>query len=429
MKILLITYTYPPAKSVNGFRPYSFANHFVQAGCTVSVLTRHYTGDESFIAYEPPIDLPWSTSLERGVTVYRIPFTNSWFHYFKYDWIKHSGLWRIFYLFNLLIGRTTQESYNKWFHPFVKNILGATSYDLLMVESGPTNLVQVVGALAAPFNLPYVIDFRDAYYHEMYLKDGRSISLSKKIKIILEKHFMKKSIRNSALNISLSDNLLNVLDIPIDKRLVVSNGYDEEVWSTLPKPSYGAHFKLTIAGSLYDREFLGPFLTALKIFLESHHHDCEILFIAPGSDTIIQKIHTLLPFDAVKIIRTRISYKDTLEEINTSQVLAYHGWAGYQGYPSAKIFDYIRSNKPILITPSDHDVIDELITRTQTGKSFDKPEAAAAQLQNWYTEWKSTGSIQVTPNSNEIRRYSRQAQNVVLLNSLNALMASRNKAV
>ncbi len=46
MKILIVTYTYPPAKSVNGFRPYHFAKALTAAGWKVSVLTRHFTGNE-----------------------------------------------------------------------------------------------------------------------------------------------------------------------------------------------------------------------------------------------------------------------------------------------------------------------------------------------------------------------------------------------
>ncbi len=425
MKLLIITYTYPPSKSVNGFRPYHFAIDLTKAGWEVSVLTRHFTGHETSQDYGLTNNTPFSTSYETGVVVYRTPFENNWFKYFNTKWVNQSVAWKIIYFINLLFGRTQQESYNRWFKKYLKYLLSIVKYDFLVVESGPTNLPRMASKLVQQFGLPYILDFRDAYYHEMYLKTSGSIPITKKIKIGLEKLYIKKCIQGAQLVVSLSSTLHDILEIPKEKRIIVSNGYDESFWSALIPSTLPNIFRVTVAGTLYDREFLSVFLQCFKVFLENNYPDIEILFLAPGLPTVIQKIKSTLNFKEVKIISDRIPYIQTLETLQSSQVLSYHGWSGYQGYPSAKIFEYIRSGKPILIVPSDHNAIDELVSGSATGYSFDDPNAAANQLCLWYKEWKNTGSIILNPNETFIRQYSRTSQNTTLIKSLNRLMESK----
>ncbi len=426
MKILIVTYTYPPALSVNGFRPFHFAKGLHHAGWDVWVLTRHFKGTEFFEDYSKPNSTPFATASENGVTVYRTPFENTWFKYFDFTWIQKTGLWRFIYFIQLLFGRTTQESYNKWFKPYLQYILAEHQFDVMLVESGPTNLVRIVARLAAKYAIPMAIDFRDAYYHEMYLKNQKTLPLSKKIKIGLEKFYLRKSIHQADLLISLSTTLLDILEAPLHCRLVLVNGYDEEAWSRMIPIIHTTTFKITIAGTLYNKSFLTPFLQSLKIFLDHNLPHVEVVFLAPGAESVIARIKNILHHPEVKIIPKRLSYQDSLHEMNNAQVLAYHGWAGYRGYPSAKIYEYIRAAKSILVVPADHDVIDRLLIETQTGKSFDQPVDAANQLVIWYNEWKHHGTTNIAPNTSAIQQYARQKQNLGLIQALNQMILTRS---
>ncbi|MBK7439009.1 MAG: hypothetical protein IPI77_20265 [Saprospiraceae bacterium] len=410
MKILIVTYTYPPAKSVNGFRPLYFARAMEQYGWKVEVLTRHFTGSESFDEYNRPNHTPYSYTLESGVMVHRVPHHNSWFGYYNWPGMRSLGLWKLIYFTQLLCGRTTQESYSKWIGYYLKHLLKSTPYDAILVESGPTNLVRAVARIASTLRIPYIIDFRDAYYHEMYLKDPSKIGFSKKIKLGLEKYYMRRPITSAHYCISLSSTLLNILQVPPGKQKVIVNGYDEVAWSKLKNNPDADIFSIIIAGTLYDREILKIFLEGLQLFLSKGLKKVEVLFIAPGPPSVIERIREALPFDDVKILPTRISYEATLEHMATAQVLAYHGWKGYSGYPSAKIYEYIRSGKKIWILPADGDVIDALLLETQTGKSFTDPGIAAQQLHAWYDEWVIKGEVTNTPNWEIIQRHSRQVQ-------------------
>ncbi|MEP7323922.1 MAG: hypothetical protein ABI761_18485 [Saprospiraceae bacterium] len=428
MKILLVTYTYPPSKSVNGFRPHYFAKTLAQHGYDVHVLTRHFTGLEKFNQYNEVNLTPFSISREEGVCVFRTPFENTWFKYHKISWIKNSGLWRFIYLIQLAVGRTTQESYNKWFKPYLIKLLKEYVYDLILVESGPTNLVNLVHNISTQFKIPYAIDFRDAYFHEMHLKNQQTLPVRKKLKLFFEKYYMKQSIQNSLFCISISDSLHKILDVPEEKREIILNGYDENIWSTLPESDVTRDFKIVIGGKLYDRDFLEPFLHAIYLFLSKSPENVRVLFIAPGDISIHDIIQAKLPFSSVQIIKDRLSYEETLIELSSAQVLMYHGWKGYTGIPGTKIFDYLRSGKNILIVPRDLDIIDELLLETKRGVSLDDPDKAAEQLNNWYQEWKSgEASKSYVMDEAIIHRYSREYQNDLLVKMIPRRLEARLK--
>ena len=410
MRILIVTYTYPPAKSVNGFRPYYFAKALISKGHQVQVLTRHFTGSELFNEYALPNRYPYSISKENGTIVHRVPFINTWFRYYRNSFFLSTGIWRIVYLMQLILGRTSQESYNKWFKPYLEKIIKRYNFDLILVEYGPSNLVRIVNKLATDHKIPYAIDFRDAYSQEMCIKNQALLSIGKRIIIRLEKYYLKSSIHNAAFCISLSRQLLNVLGIPLEKQEIISNGFDEDEWDSISTSWNTNIFRITIAGTLYNKEFLMPFLHSIKEFIKMKLDHIEVLFIAPGSDEVINKIVETLEFPQIRIIKHRISYHQTCKWMASSVVLMYHGWRGYSGIASTKIFDYIRSGNKILIVPGDDDIIDEIIMKTKSGVIANDPTIGANQLYIWYNQWKDN----IVMNSNlpsSISSYSRGSQN------------------
>ena len=50
----------------------------------------------------------------------------------------------LIYFIQLLSGRLSQESYNKWFQVYLSELIKSNRYDRVIVESGPTNLVRLV---------------------------------------------------------------------------------------------------------------------------------------------------------------------------------------------------------------------------------------------------------------------------------------------
>lgn len=414
MRILIVTYTYPPSTSVNGFRPYYFAKTLQEAGHSITILTRHFTGNETHASVHDENNTPIAYTREEGCYVIRLPHKNNWFSYYAYDWIRNTGFWKIIYFFQLLAGRTCQESYNSFFKKYLPAVLNKLCPDVVLVESGPTNLVSLVSEECVKRKIKYIIDFRDLYYHEMYLKVTSDISWTKSLKLYFERWYMKSSIKNASKIISLSQPLHDILGIPVEKRINIINGYDEKAWSDIAVEVKEDVFKIGVCGTLYRYDFLSDFLQSFKLFLEKNQDRVQLVFLAPGSDDIISRIKSHLPFPNVTVISQRISYKDSIRFMKSCTVLAYHGWPGYRGYASAKIYEYLRSGKKVLLVPGDQDILEDLVKETNAGVSFGDAESASNQLSKWYSEWKN-GTLTSDQNIEKISDYSRQFQNKKLV--------------
>lgn len=424
MNILIVTYTYPPAKSVNGFRPYHFARVLTAAGWKVSVLTRHFTGNEQVPEeYSLPNKSPLSIDLQPEAVVFRVPFYNSWFRYFQTAWIRNSGFWKVIYFIQLLFGRTHQESYNKYFATYLPSLLYLKDFDLVLVESGPTNLVRLVSRNAMKYKIPYAIDFRDAYYHDMY-RDPNKLPWNKKIKILLEERYMSVAIRNAAKVISLSHAWLDLLKVPQAVRTVVENGFDETAWKQIKKNQPVNRFVISSIGTLYDQPVLFDLLKSIALFLDKGHLDVQVRFVAPGGQAVRSIIRKELPYENVQVEEYRLSYHDAIQSTADSHVLIYHGWKGWKELSGTKIFDYLRSGNRILVVPSDDGPIKKWINRMKAGVITDSPEEGAMALQHWYEEWKVNGKLESDTDLFTLLPYARETQANVLEQSLRALLIS-----
>ncbi|HNR06024.1 MAG TPA: glycosyltransferase [Saprospiraceae bacterium] len=418
MTVLIVTFTYPPAMSVNGFRPRYFAKAMAEQGWKVRVLTRHFSGKEtSAEEYRKPLSTAFSISEEGAVHVYRTPFKNSWFTYYEKGFLRRTGLWKAVYLIQLLAGRTCQESYNAYFRKYLAQVLETNKPDIILVESGPTNLVRLVSKTAVKYGMPYVIDFRDLYYHEMY-RDFGLLPFNKKVKILLEKWYMRRSITSAQLVFSLNKEWLDILHIPTDKRLMISNGFDSEIWNEIPPQKEFEDFTISIIGTLYPREFIHAFLGSLNVFLQNRPEKVKVKFIAPGSKALVNLIRETLPFEQVEVVESRLPYREAIVIMAKSQILMYHGWPGYKCYISTKVYDYLRSGAKILIVPSDENGLDRLIEETGSGASCSTAAEGAAQLEKWYCEWLEGKLIRRGIDTGQQDIFSRNSQSLILVKSL-----------
>ncbi len=84
---------------------------------------------------------------------------------------------------------------------------------------------------------------------------------------------------------------------------------------------------------------------------------------------------------------------------------------GSKNFYTGKIFEYIRSDRPILaIVPSDG-VAAQVIRETKTGTVVDPEdiEGVAGSLVKYYGQWKQ-GNLDHSPHWDNVRKYSRKSQ-------------------
>ncbi|MCK4597927.1 hypothetical protein KAU04_07785 [bacterium] len=117
-------------------------------------------------------------------------------------------------------------------------------------------------------------------------------------------------------------------------------------------------------------------------------------------------------------ITGHIDHDQVIDELAKSSVLLLVIGKGYGEvtYPG-KLFEYIRSAKPILALADKHGIAADLIRRTNTGIVVDAEDVREIQsaLEKLYDNWKK-GTLNIQPNWSEIKKYERRALTKELAN-------------
>lgn len=416
MKILIVSRSYPPANSPDALRPFYFAKALHEVGWEVSILTsavresnninNDYTQD-----YAESFKAPFKVQIEDGILIYRIPYHNSWMWYAHRKWIMKTFIWKVIYLIQLVLGRNDQESYNKYFLQYTKKILSTKKFDCIQIIIHPANFLNIVAKEAIKHNIPYVIDFRDYIVQDMALKNQKNVRTSRKLKIFFEKRQIQKYFHKALFCIGVSKEMLKVYDIAEEKQFEILNGYSDMDWKDLYIEPEANKFVISCVGTIYIAGFFDEFLLTFRKFLELNDNlNIEIRFVGLRKNVVIDTVRNALPFDRVSIFSKRYENRLALEYMLKSNVLVYHGWKGYQGIYSLKIFEYLKAQRRILIVPGDDDVIDQLVRKCQAGVSCKDSDEAAATLTEWYKEWTTMGKLECFSIDSQILEYSRTNQ-------------------
>jgi hypothetical protein len=92
---------------------------------------------------------------------------------------------------------------------------------------------------------------------------------------------------------------------------------------------------------------------------------------------------------------------------------------GHKGWLPVKIFDYLSFNKPILLVPSDKDVMNNLILETKAGYTANKIEDCLILLKKLVDEKNKYGILSHELDFKMLGHYSRENQTKILATFIN----------
>lgn len=96
-------------------------------------------------------------------------------------------------------------------------------------------------------------------------------------------------------------------------------------------------------------------------------------------------------------------------------------------YPG-KVFEYFGARRPILCTPGDNGILDDLIRTTRTGKSCATPESVAIFLAAAFAQWQKRGCADYEPDERAVAVYSRAVQARQMAALLDAVVSAGRAA-
>lgn len=411
MKVLIITYYWPPAGGSGVQRWLKFVKYLQSFDIEPVV----YTVDNPNYAI---VDNSLENDVPRNITVLRQPIwePNDLLSFFKKKSTKTSAgflnpnpsfLGKI--LQYIRANYFIPDARKHWIKPSVKflsNYLLENKVDAI-ITTGPPHSLHLIGLqLKQKLGQKWISDFRDPwteidYFHQLPLTEK-----SVKKHLELEKEVLENSDAVLVVGKTMKENFKQISN----NIHVITNGYDTEVNSFKEEKSLDIKFSITHIGLMNaDRNprILWEVLLELIDENKEFKNDIEVKLIGK----IAEEVETSLDRLPKEIIN-RVGYVSHEKVKNYQQksqvlLLAVNKVPSAKGIITGKIFEYLQAKRPILaIGPKDGDLA-EILSETNSGiiVDFKDKNQLKQEIIKLYSKFKN-GNLKV--NSKNIEQYHRK---------------------
>ncbi len=410
MKVLIITYYWPPAGGSGVQRWLKFVKYLPEFGVTPVVFTvenPEYAVEDESLQNEVADDVEvlrgkiWEPNQLLGKWGEKSKKVSAGFLDAK-PGIKDRIL--RFIRANYFI----PDSRKFWIKPSLKlltDYLRDKDFDGI-ITTGPPHSVHLIGlALKKKFGLKWVADFRDPwtsidYFHNLPLTRGS-----------LKKHrdLEEEVLRNADRVIVVGGRMKEEYDVHNKNVRVISNGYD--TYGPQGTVTLDPEFTLTYAGLMNDdRNPKGLWRVLGKISAADPDFkaDLKIRIVGSCSPEVLLSIKG----NGLSDNLDNLGYQDHIQVARYQQsaqilLLTVNEVPSAKGIVTGKIFEYMQARRPVLaIGPTDGDLAD-IIDKTRSGViiDFGDEDGMEKVIHGFYEQYK-TGSL--TVNSRNIEGYHRR---------------------
>lgn len=406
MRILIITYYFPPFNTIGAVRMGKTARYLLRAGHDVRVvaacppkLTRALPLEipPKRVTYAGRFDASWAPTLiaeaYAGDTRYRATEPPS----------PAGGL----------RGKLDKALYN-----LANKGLGWCSYaeaaarqvtrdwqpDLIFASYKPANALVAASNIARALRVPWVAELRDLWTDNHYYAASG-------LKGWFERRQERAVLSTAAGLVTVSEPLAEVLrgkySAPVE---TVYNGYDAGDYpDPRPEPAPGLPLRIVYTGDLYaGKRDPSPLFAALQL-LGSAARDVRVEFYGSDPAAVRPLAEHYGVADSV-LVHGAIPYSEALRAQCLADILLFMLWHDprEKGVFTGKFFEYLGARRPLLTLGPEDNVAASAVVERNAGVVANTPDDIAAHLRAWLAQ-KIDGGIPGLPEAAAVG-YSREEQ-------------------
>lgn len=197
---------------------------------------------------------------------------------------------------------------------------------------------------------------------------------------------------------------------------IIPNGYDDGDFPTSIQPLPGDKLHIVYCGSFYDRQQPDVIWSALSHLLNTNlinanHISVDIYGNNNWSFVIGSSKNNSRLKDCIKLFPF-ITHSESIQKMLEGDVLLLFIANGKntKATTTGKIFDYMRSGKPILAIVPSNGIAAKLVTESNLGfvADPDDPDMIKSKLLEIYRLWNEKQLSRIVPNMEYIKQFSRQ---------------------
>lgn len=382
-KVLIITYHWPPSGGITVLRCLKFAKYLRDFGWEPIIFTAE-NASYQYLDFSNEKDIP------TGIEIHKVPIFEP-INLFK----KISGRKKTQPIQNITSNSEKKkkiidefamwvrgnffipDARYRWIKPSVKyleNYLSAHHIDAILTD-GPPHTNTVIGLkLAQKFGIPWLADFQDPwtqvdYYDKLHI--GKRADKKHKS---LEQEVFKTASKITIASPTWKSDLESIGAKNVD---VIYYGYDEPDFATFEAKD-SEQFVFFHGGLLGEDRNPVAFAAGLrKVFNQNPALQSNVCIKLAGEvDYAVRETFKNNGLESITEYMGMISRERVIEEYEKASMLLLpiNRAANAKGRIPGKLFEMLRSGKPILVFgPNDGDV-KEIVESKQLGKSFEYGE-------------------------------------------------------
>ena len=415
LKILIVSFSFPPLNSSGAMRPYSWAKYWSKLGHDICVLTGK---KESFLH---PLNLsidPQQMQFFRIEEVSFWPFTksksNKKRHYIPGNlYTPPPVVMKVKEVYSILqkfIG-STLDYHHLWILPAIRRALSIYRewpFTIIVSSYGPPACHIIGGILKRKLGIFWVADYRDLWYgNHLYSLKWPFSHVEKNI----EHFFVKEADLITTVSNPLKEKLIERFGNNV---ITIENGFDVEELNKIGKQNVfpqDGKVRLIYTGTIYpEKRDPSPLFEAVKFLKKqglSIEEKLEIIFYGVN----LGNLHALIKkYDLHNIVKTPgfVDRETVLQIQRSADALIFLEWEdpSIDGILTGKLFEYMYSGSPILgIGVSTRTAAGKLIEEAgiglAVGKSIEKIAYILEKLINGE-------KLNYSPSQEVLNRYTRE---------------------
>jgi len=428
-KVVILTYFYPPCILTASQRVLGWAKYLNEYGYQPVIITRNW---------DIPIKKQQDVLLSAGESprveshaygeVHYVPYKAS-IRDRLYKKVANSPLAFLSKIFTFL--EIAGQNFSNLFIPYSNLYEYARTYlkahpevKKVIVTANPFPMFRFGYLLKKEFDIEWIADYRDPW--NTLDSKVKSDYLSRTLFQSLEIRSEKKWLSNCAFFTSVSQGCVEDIAPLIGKQgHILFNGFfEEEFPDSYTKQEPVDEFIVVYNGTLYPVQKIEIFLEAFKRVVDKYRDTivCKMYFPGLSFDkSQDQRVRQCMKgYEAFVKITERIPKQEVLDLQKKASALLIIGLE-IKGLPTSKLFEYVGVKRPVILCPSDYDIIEQIVLSTGLGYVCVNSEEAFQALDSLVQNYIQFGYAPVQVNEKERSKYSRRNKTGLLAGWLDVL--------
>ncbi|MDE6589429.1 MAG: hypothetical protein K2K53_03595, partial [Oscillospiraceae bacterium] len=298
---------------------------------------------------------------------------------------------------------------------YIEKNMDLNRFQAIYTTSGPRSAHLVGFYLKQKYGIPWVADYRDQWTFNPYGEKYDPNNVRQLLLFELESILLHQADCNLTIGDSLIQSYAEEFHLPREKIVSITNGYDESDFAALQAPQ-GRTDKFTInySGLLYTQQrSIAPILTAIQQLSDEKKIKLPNVRFRIVGDAEDGSVEVAEQYGLTQIIERTgyLSHRQALQanvDANVLLLLVGDEARFKQGY-TGKIFEYLRSGRPILALAPEDGVVDQLLRESGHGEAMLSTQTSRikSMILREYEKWER-GEGQELLHSPVIDRFERR---------------------